>query len=205
MPESVNIALRRDTTAAAVRNQVRRFLSQGWETGQINADDLRDYQRAIKSGLVEFSGTTIFEPVIMETVTDFLNYVTANGIPSRKSYSAGLQGLSGFFGDLWKGVKSIVKPAAVVGATIVAGPAAGAAAAGALYAGGGGSQPVTTAPGYAGGSVSIPAGSGSVTYNPNLPYQPPAYVQPSGAGDFLSNPIFLLGAAALLIFLVTRK
>lgn len=206
MPETVNIALRRDTTAAAVRNQVWRFLSQGWETGQINADDLREYQRAIKSGLVEFSGNTFFEPVIMETVTDFLNYVTANGIPSRKSFSTGLQGLSGFFGDLWNGVKSIVKPAAVVGATIVGGPAAGAAAAGALYAGGGGgSQPAATAPGYAGGTVSIPAGGGSVTYNPNLPYQPPAYVQPSGSGDFLSNPIFLLGAAALLIFLVTRK
>lgn len=201
MTESMQVPIRRDVAENAVRNQAWNLLAQGWEQGQIDQDDLRKYLSAIDNGLVEFSGNTFFEPTVKAVVNDFLGYIVSNGIPSRKSFSTGLQGLSGFFGDLWNGIKSVVKPAAVVGATIVGGPAAGAAAAGALYSGGGGGGSSTTVPGYSGQPVTIPAGSGSVTYNPNLPYQPPAA---AGSGDLLSNPIFLVGAAIALILLLKK-
>lgn len=201
MPETMQVPIRRDVAETAVRNQTWAMLSQGWEQGQIDQNDLRKYLEAINGGLVEFSGNTFFEPVIRATVNDFLGYIESNGIPSRKSFTTGLGGLNGFFGDLWNGVKSVVKPAAVVGATLIGGPAAGAAAAGALYSGGGGGGSSTTVPGYSGQPVTIPAGSGSVTYNPNLPYQPPAA---SSSGDLLSNPIVLVGAAIALILLLKK-
>lgn len=207
MPETyqMSMPIRRDVAADAVRQQTWAKLTQGWEAGEIDNNDLRQYLAAIDQGLVEFAGNTFFEPTIKQAVNDFLGYVESNQIMARKSVATGLQGLSGFFGDLWNGVKSVIKPAAVVAGTIIGGPAVGAAAAGALYGGGsGGSGQPATVPGYSGQPVTIPAGSGTVTYNPNLPYQsyqPPA---PSTAGDFFSNPMFLLGAAALIIFLMKK-
>ena len=201
MPEVMQLPIRRDVAAAAVRNQTWAGLSAGWESGQIDANDLREYLRAIESGTVEFSGNTFFEPEIKAAVSDFLGYIESNGIPSRKSFTTGLQGLSGFFGDLWSGIKSVVKPAAVVGATILGGPGAGAAAAGVLYSGGGGGSQPATVPGYSGQPVTIPAGSGSVTYNPNQPYQP---YQPTTGSDLFSSPLFLLGAAAVIILLMKK-
>lgn len=200
MPEAMQIPIRRDVAESAVRNQAWRILSQGWENGLIDQADLRNYIAAIDGGLVEFSGNTFFEPAIKAAVNDFLGYIESNGIPSRKSFTSGLGSLNGFFGDLWNGVKSVVKPAAVVGATLIGGPAAGAAVAGTLYSGGGGGA-ATTSPGYSGQPVTIPAGSGSVTYNPNLPYQVPGS---SGISDLLSNPIVLVGAAIALILLLKK-
>lgn len=201
MPEVYQAPIRRDVAAAAVRNETWAKLTEGWDTGQIDNNDLRQYIQAIDSGLVEFAGNTFFEPVIRQAVQDFLGYVESNQIQARKQFSTGLQGLSGFFGSLWNTVKSVVKPVAVIGATIVGGPAVGAAAAGALYSGGGGSSQPASVPGYSGQPVTIPAGSGSVTYNPNLPYQPQA---PQSTGDLFSNPLFLLGAAAVIILLMKK-
>lgn len=207
MPEVYAVPIPRDAAAAAARNSVWASLTDGWQTGQINATDIRNYIASINAGTVEFSGNTFFEPVIKQAAEDFLGYVESNGIPSRKEFTTGLQGLSGFFGKLWNGVTSvvgkIVKPAAVIGATILGGPAVGAAAAGALYSGGGGgggSQPAQV-PGYSGQPVTIPVGSGSVTYNQNLPYQPPA---PQTSSDLFSSPLFLLGAAAVIILLMKK-
>lgn len=194
--------VRRDQAERDVRNFVWRYLSDGWQQGLVDLTDLQGYLEGIKSGVVEFSSSPFFEPVIKGTVNDFINYVYSNGIRSNKDLTqVGMGSLSGFFGDLWSGVKSIVKPAAVVGATIVGGPAVGAAVAGAVYSGGGSSAQTT--PGYAGGSVSIPAGSGTVTYNPNQVYSP------AGAGDSFSelfkSPIFLAGAGVLLYLLLRKK
>lgn len=193
--------VRRDQAERDVRNFVWRYLSDGWQSGLIDLTDLQGYLEGIKSGVVEFSSSAFFEPVIKTTVNDFINYVYSNGIRSNKDLTQiGIGSLSGFFGDLWSGVKAIVKPAAVVGATIIGGPGAGAAAAGVLYSGGG-SSPSTT-PGYAGGSVSIPAGSGTVTYNPNQTYVP------AGSGDSLTDLLkspLVLAAAGVVLFLLLRK
>lgn len=201
MPELLS-GVRRDVAERDVRNFVWRYLSEGWQAGMIDLSDLQGYLEGIKSGVVEFSGSTFFDPVIKNTVNDFIDYVYSNGIQSNKDLTqVGLGSLSGFFGDLWNGVKKIVKPAAVVGATILGGPGAGAAAAGVLYSGGG-SGTAATAPGYAGGSVSIPAGSGSVTYNPNQPYYPPS--SGDSLTDLLKSPL-VLAAAGVVLFLLLRK
>jgi hypothetical protein len=65
-----------------------------------------------------------------------------------------------------------------------------------LYGGGGGSagssQPVT-----------IPAGSGSVTYNPNAPA---VYAQPVAPSAGIStNTLLLLGLGAVALFLLVKK
>lgn len=200
MPE-VFSPVRRDQAERQVRNFVWRYLSDGWQNGLIDLADLQGYLEGIKAGVVEFASSPFFEPVIRSTVDDFINYVYSNGIRSNKDLTqVGLGSLSGFFGDLWSGIKSVVKPAAVIGATIV-NPAIGAAVAGAVYGGGGGGS-VPSSPGYAGGSVSVPAGSGTVSYNPNQ-----SYYQPAGDtfGDLFKSPIFLAGAGVLLFLLLRKK
>ena len=226
MPNVQTVAVRRDVAGPAVRNEVWRQLSYGWENGLINMADLRNYITSIDQGMVEFSGNTFFEPVIRQTAQDFMDYIQSNDIPSRKAFTEGLGDLSGFFGSIWSGIKKVVKPAAVVGATVVGGPGAGAAVAGALYAPGQPQPPAPTQP-----AVTIPAGAGSMTYRPPVaaptytPAAAPVYTTPaapvyatpaapvyaaapaaapSGFG-FLSNPVFLLGGAALIFFLLSRR
>jgi len=199
--------IRRDLAEKQIRDYVWRYLSSGWEQGLIDLADLQGYLKGIQAGIVEFSGSGFLEATIKQTVNDFVDYIYSNGIRSNKDLTnVGFGSLSGFFGDLWNGIKSVVKPAAVVGATLVGGPAAGAAAAGALYGGGGGgggSQ--VTSPGYAGGTVTIPAGSGSVTYDPNRPYQPAPAPVGGGIMDLLSNPVILVAGAVVLILLLRKK
>lgn len=200
MPETLS-PIRRDQAERQVRNFTWRYLADGWERGQVDLADLQGYLEGIKAGVVEFASSPFFEPVIRSTVNDFIDYIYSNGIRSNKDLTnVGIGSLSGFFGDLWSGIKSVVKPAAVIGATIV-NPAIGAAVAGAVYGGGGGST-AASSPGYAGGTVSVPAGSGTVSYNPNQPYYP----QGSGDsfGDLLKSPIFL-AAAGIALFLLLRK
>lgn len=196
--------VRRDVAEKQIRDYVWRYLSEGWQQGKIDLADLQGYLSAIKSGIVEFSGSGFFEATIRQTVNDFVDYVYSNGIRSNKDLSnVGFAELSGFFGDLWNGVKKVVKPAIVVGASIV-NPAAGAAAAGVLYGGGGGGGGSTSAPGYAGGEVTVPAGGGTVTYTPGG-YQAPAPSATDGLMSLLSNPVVLVTGAIVLIMLLRKK
>jgi len=202
MAETVT-QVRRDVAEKQIRDYVWRYLSEGWQQGKIDLADLQGYLSAIKSGIVEFSGSGFFEATIRQTVNDFVDYVYSNGIRSNKDLAnVGFAELSGFFGDLWNGVKKVVKPVAVVGATIVAGPAAGAATAGVLYGGGGGGS--SSAPGYAGGEVTVPAGGGTVTYTPGG-YPAPAPSATDGLMSLLSNPVVLLTGAVVLILLLRKK
>jgi len=216
MPNVQEVTVRRDVAGPAVRNEVWRQLSYGWENGLIDMTDLRNYISSIDQGMVEFSGNTFFEPVIRQTAQDFIDYIQSNDIPSRKAFTEGLGDLSGFFGSIWSGIKKVVKPAAVIGATVVGGPAAGAAVAGTLYAPGAPQPPA--APG-----VTIPAGAGSVTYRPPVatptyaPAPAPVYAAPAApvyavppaaapsALGFLSSPVVLIGGAALLFLLLSRR
>lgn len=201
MAETVT-QVRRDVAEKQIRDYVWRYLSEGWQQGKIDLADLQGYLSAIKSGIVEFSGSGFFEATIRQTVNDFVDYVYSNGIRSNKDLAnVGFAELSGFFGDLWNGVKKVVKPAIVVGASIV-NPAAGAAAAGVLYGGGGGGS--SSSPGYAGGEVTVPAGGGTVTYTPGG-YPAPAPSASDGLMSLLSNPVVLLTGAVVLILLLRKK
>jgi hypothetical protein len=216
MPNVQTLSVRRDVAGGAVRNEVWRQLSYAWENGLIDMADLRNYISAIDQGMVEFSGNTFFEPVIRQTAQDFIDYIQSNDIPSRKAFSEGLGELSGIFGSIWSAVKKVVKPAAVIGATVVGGPAAGVAVAGAVY-----SPTTPQAPAAAPPGVTIPAGAGTVTYLPPAPAAPPVYVPaaapvsaappvypaPAAASvlGLLSNPVVLIGGAALVFLLLSRR
>lgn len=190
--------LSRADAARLTRQAVFAKTGESWQNGIINRDDLVESIRLIDEGSAPWGQNTFFSPVIREAFVDYLKMIDQNHVPSRKPAGSlsGIAGLGGFFGDVWNVVKSVVKPAAVVGATIVGGPAAGAAVAAAVYTptGGGGS---TTQP-----AVSVPAGSGTVTYQPGQPYVPPSIVtQPS----IFSNPWVIGGIALVAVILLTRK
>lgn len=208
----------RNAVAAELRNVARTLLMKGWNDGQIDETDLRNYLKAIDRGVVEYAGNTFAVPLMKAVVTDFLAYVKNNGLMSRKRLREGLSGLDGFFGDLWNGVKKVggtiisAAPAAAVGFA-TGGPAGAIVGAGTkIIAGSGGGTP-TYVPGDQGQTVSIPIGDGTVTYTTGqAPAQPtttqPVYTQPTAApsgNGLLSNPLVLLGGSALLFLLLLKR
>lgn len=170
----------RQAFKSAIRAEVWSTLKDNWQSGGINEADLDSYLRVIDEGNFPTDQPLIVEPT-QETIRAFKTYVRTKNVPSYKAPGTltGLEGLEGFLGSIWKGIKK------------VAGTVVGVAARAVGISPGAPPPQVIVRP-----TVQIPPGVIQTQVTP-------AAAQ-AGIGAMFQNPMFL-GLAALGLILLLKK
>lgn len=106
-PERTNL-LTTDQIAFVSYEATVDVLKRNWENGLINRADVAGYLRVIDEGNSPSRGTPA-EPGIRKAIVNFLKHVDGYRLVSSKPAGLnGLEGLGGFLGSIWKGVKKAV-------------------------------------------------------------------------------------------------
>lgn len=92
----------------AFRAETLNVLTKNWRAGLINEADVASYVRVIDEGNFPTDKPLIVDPV-RAAIVDFQTWASANLGPSTKPIGtmSGLEGLEGFLGSIWKGVKKV--------------------------------------------------------------------------------------------------
>ena len=117
--QTVSQIPRRVFIAAAYQGAAN-VLRRNWSQGKINRDDLLGYLQVIDGGDSPSRGTFADAPM-RQAIADFLAEVDRRGAVSGKPRATlnGLEGLEGFLGSVWGGVKGAVSAVVPGGAAVV--------------------------------------------------------------------------------------
>lgn len=172
------LPITRGVVQEAIRGEVLSVLTENWQAGLINDADVASYLRVIDEGNFPTDKALLVDPT-RDAIADFQAWAPANLGPSTKPMGtmSGLEGLDGFLGSIWKGVKKVVGGVVKTGVRIL----------------GGGAPPPTQV------VVQPP-----VVVPPRIEAKPlPAAVAPIGVSALLRSPVVLVGIG-LLGFMVMQ-
>ena len=193
------LGLTRKQLQGQIYRSVMADLKRLWNNGSINGKDLNQYLQMVRDGNLPGGNTLAVEP-FKNAVTLFKHNVERYGMDSVKPASQGadLAGMDGFFGDLWDGVKSVVKTSmgsiASVNIPIISDVAKVGQSV--LFPG---QKPQT--------SAEIAKG---VVFSPQVQYQPQVGPGAAAAGakagiqEILSNPYVLIGIGAVALIFILK-
>jgi len=104
----MRLPVTRGEVQSALRAETLSVLSQNWQAGLISDADVASYVRVIDEGNFPTDKPLLVDPV-RAAIVDFQAWAPANLGPSTKPIGtmSSLEGLEGFLGSIWDGVKKV--------------------------------------------------------------------------------------------------